>query len=595
MSANCEAAPDPFPPTEKSNMKPPSLPPPSRTPPAQTIARGRRGAVKLGDVKARLAYDDDGNEDPTNSMAVVPASTATTAAAAMLAEEQTPLGPLRCDPNGERGSRTHQGHQNGVIASELSPNCRVSVADGEQPLLVGGGGRGVGGAGEMAPPDPSVFFDVVIGGKPAGRIVIQLYASVVPKTAENFRALCTGEKGVGKVTGLPLAYKHCPFHRVIPNFMIQGGDFSNKDGTGGESVYGSKFADEPKGLELSHTREGMLSMANAGPNTNGSQFFITLKATPHLDGKHVVFGKVVGGMDVVKKIAEVPTDKRDKPLAPVVISNCGELVKKKVAAIEGKSKSKSKSKSKGKSEKDSKKRKKKHASSSESESTSDSESDSDRSSVSHSSSESESDSSSGSDSSVSTSSSEEERRRRKKRKEKEKKVKKTKKTLKEKKRSKKDKKDKHKKKSKHDADHAEKEDNNKGAAKDAACLLPVVSAVVEALARSSPMLAGTKPRLAMIVTSTRKTINVAARGTATAEGVSLHHCAAASGPPLEEALMMLIEAPFATAEIPEEAGVLKEEGVPAGVHAGDNRGRRVQIQIQVQVQVQVQIQIQVAV
>ncbi|KAJ2782636.1 cytochrome P450 cyp2 [Coemansia javaensis] len=162
--------------------------------------------------------------------------------------------------------------------------------------------------------NPKVYFDVATKEKRLGRIEMELDANIVPRTAENFRALCTGEKGFG--------YKGSIFHRVIPEFMLQGGDFTKHNGTGGRSIYGEKFADE--NFELRHTGPGILSMANAGPNTNGSQFFITTVPCSWLDKKHVVFGKVTKGMEVVKAIEELGSPS-GKPDIRIEIVDCGQL------------------------------------------------------------------------------------------------------------------------------------------------------------------------------------------------------------------------------------------------------------------------------
>ncbi|TID28038.1 hypothetical protein CANINC_002719 [Pichia inconspicua] len=168
-------------------------------------------------------------------------------------------------------------------------------------------------ADEATGPRSRVFFDVAIGDETIGRIAFELFDDITPKTAENFKQLCVREPG----------YKNSIFHRVIKDFMIQGGDYENFNGTGGSSIYGEKFDDE--NFILKHDRPFLLSMANAGPNTNGSQFFITTVKTPHLDGKHVVFGKVIAGKSVVRQIEKTPTGESDRPLSECKVINCGIL------------------------------------------------------------------------------------------------------------------------------------------------------------------------------------------------------------------------------------------------------------------------------
>ncbi|XP_003742389.1 peptidyl-prolyl cis-trans isomerase H [Galendromus occidentalis] len=169
--------------------------------------------------------------------------------------------------------------------------------------------------------NPVVFFDITIGTTEVGRMIIELYADVVPKTVENFRQFCTGEY---RRDGVPQGYKGCGFHRVIKDFMIQGGDFVNNDGTGIMSIYsGVKFADE--NFTLKHDSAGLLSMANSGKDSNGCQFFITCAKSDFLDGKHVVFGRVIDGLLVMRKIENVPTGANNKPKIPVFISQSGQM------------------------------------------------------------------------------------------------------------------------------------------------------------------------------------------------------------------------------------------------------------------------------
>jgi len=170
--------------------------------------------------------------------------------------------------------------------------------------------------------NPLVFFDITIGGEPLGRIQFELFADVVPKTAENFRQFCTGE--TKNHLGRPQGYKGSKFHRIIKSFMCQGGDFLNGDGTGSTCIYGTKSFDDENFI-IKHTEAGLLSMANSGPNTNGSQFFITTAPAPFLDGKHVVFGKVFDGMDVLTKMENTKTGFKDVPNMAVVVSMCGEM------------------------------------------------------------------------------------------------------------------------------------------------------------------------------------------------------------------------------------------------------------------------------
>lgn len=212
-----------------------------------------------------------------------------------------------------------------------------------------------------------VFFDVEISSVNIGRMVFKLYPNICPKTVENFRCLCNGERGTGLITKMPLHYQGSKFHRIIPGFMAQGGDFELGDGRGGESIYGGKFSDEQGGLALRHAKRGLLSMANSGKDTNGSQFFILFKPAHHLNGKHVVFGEIVDGHATLDAVEGVKTTSDDRPIAPVTTARCGQLerrvigmrrVKRKAEKAE-KAESSGSSSSSSSSSSDKKKKKKK--------------------------------------------------------------------------------------------------------------------------------------------------------------------------------------------------------------------------------------------
>ncbi|OAY69279.1 Peptidyl-prolyl cis-trans isomerase CYP63 [Ananas comosus] len=263
--------------------------------------------------------------------------------------------------------------------------------------------------------NPLVFLDISIDGGRAERITFELFSDIVPKTAENFRALCTGEKGIGASTQKPLHFKGSNFHRIIQGFVAQGGDFSKGDGSGGESIYGGKFPVDiciyfsytvDENFKLKHDGPGVLSMANSGPNTNGSQFFITFRGTPHLDGKHVVFGKVVSGMALLTKLEAQGSD-TGKPLCLVKIVDCGEVSGTEKKLNRSKGNSDDDERVRGKRDVTDKKKKKRRYKSSDSHSSYSSDSESY-------SSESNSDSDSDSDSSSETSSSSDRRHKRRK-------------------------------------------------------------------------------------------------------------------------------------------------------------------------------------
>ena len=168
------------------------------------------------------------------------------------------------------------------------------------------------------PSNPKVFFDISVGDNEPKRLAFQLFKNIVPKTVENFLTITQGNKSDEKQT-----YKGSIFHRLIKGFMLQGGDYENRNGTGGRSIWGEKFNDE--NFKVKHTKRGLLSMANAGPNTNGSQFFITFTPTPHLDGKHVVFGKLIEGQEFLDELEQEPTEPGDKPTREIRVADCGLL------------------------------------------------------------------------------------------------------------------------------------------------------------------------------------------------------------------------------------------------------------------------------
>ena len=194
-------------------------------------------------------------------------------------------------------------YYSGVFSGPTAPTNRVSLAEA------------------TSSDNPTVYFDLTIDGEPTGRVTFELFANIVPRTAENFRALCTGEKGTGR-SGKPLHFKGSAFHRVIPGFMLQGGDFTSGDGRGGESIYGGKFDDE--NFNLAHSEKHLLSMANAGRNTQGSQFFVTTAVTSHLDGKHVVFGRVKEGREVIDAVERVGS-RSGRTSRRAVIADSGQL------------------------------------------------------------------------------------------------------------------------------------------------------------------------------------------------------------------------------------------------------------------------------